>query len=188
MHGPADENDETLFDRFKNGDDHAYRIIYERFSPMLYLHGYKFLKDDDQVKDLIQDLFTTLWNKRQEISISSSLSAYLYGSVKNKILDHIAHQNVRARYETSLQGFIETGYCFADQKLREEELKRLIEQGINNLPAKMREIFEMSRMKNLSHKEIAEQLKISDKTVKKQVSNALKALRVKIGALLILLP
>jgi RNA polymerase sigma-70 factor (ECF subfamily) len=179
-------SDEKLFELFKQGDTHAYKIIYDRFTPVLYTHGYKFLRDHDEVKDVIQDLFMSIWNKRNEIQLSSSLSAYLYSAAKNRILDRIAYNDVRSRYEASLQGFIDQGHWATDQKVRENELQLLIEQEIKALPAKMREVFELSRRDHLSYKQIAEQLDISDKTVKKHVSTAIKVLRVKLRSIHIL--
>ena len=72
-----------------------------------------------------------------------------------------------------------------DETIREKELKGIIEREIASLPAKMRAVFEMSRNENLSYKEIAEELCISDKTVKKQINNAIKILRKKINLLVI---
>jgi RNA polymerase sigma-70 factor (ECF subfamily) len=173
-------SDEKLFELFKQGDDNAYKLIYDRFTPLLYVHGYKFLRDHDEVKDVIQDLFMSIWNKRNEIQLSSSLSAYLCSAAKNRILDRIAYHNVRSRYEESLQRFIDEAHWVTDQKVRENELRQLIEQEIKVLPAKMREVFELSRRDDLSYKQIAKQLDISDKTVKKHVSTAMKVLRIKL--------
>lgn len=77
-------------------------------------------------------------------------------------------------------GFIEKGEYVTDQQLLEQELKEAIEKEIALLPPKMREVFELSRKQDLSYKEIADQLHISDKTVKKQVNNALHILREKL--------
>ena len=163
-----------------NDDDQAFAEIYERYKGVLYMHAYRMLGDEEEAKDVLQELFTTLWGHRKEIKITSSFSAYLYKSVRNRIFDIIAHRKVEQRYVSSLASFIENGECVTDNQLREKELTVMIEKEVSLLPPKMRQVFELSRNENLSYKEIADELKISDKTVKKQVSNALNILRQKL--------
>ncbi|WP_431217566.1 sigma-70 family RNA polymerase sigma factor [Puia sp. P3] len=109
--------------------------------------------------------------------MSVSLSSYLYTSVRNRVLNRIEHKRVKDAYLFSIQRFMKEGESIIDEQLRVRELTALIEKEIAALPDKMREVFELSRREELSHKEIAEKLNISDKTVKKQVSNAIKILR-----------
>lgn len=161
-------------------DDQAFAEIYQRYKGVLFLHAYRILGSEEEAKDVLQELFTTLWTKRNTIILKTSLSSYLYGAVRNRVFDIIAHKKVEEKYISSLATFIEQGECVTDQQLRERELAELIEKEIAMLPAKMREVFELSRKKNLSYKEIASELHISDKTVKKQVNNALHILREKL--------
>lgn len=162
-------------------DDHAaFAAIYHRYKGILFMHAFKVLKDEEEANDLVQELFTTLWLRRDEISIISNLSGYLYQSIRNKCLDQIAHKAVKDRYVESLATFLENGVCITDEQMREKELSELIEKEISCLPVKMREVFELSRFKEYSYNEIAEELNISDKTVKKQVHNALQILRKKL--------
>ncbi|RYE13029.1 MAG: sigma-70 family RNA polymerase sigma factor [Sphingobacteriales bacterium] len=86
-------------------------------------------------------------------------------------------------YINSLAASINEGNCSTDHKVRESSLAAIIEKEINELPEKMREVFVLSRKHHLSHKEIALQLGIEETTVKRQISNALKILRVKLGLL-----
>ncbi|MES2107968.1 MAG: sigma-70 family RNA polymerase sigma factor, partial [Bacteroidota bacterium] len=122
-----------------------------------------------------------LWEKRETLTPQTNLSGYLYTAVRNRILDFVARQNVQSSYIGSLQTFMDQAENATDHLLRENQLTALIEKEIAALPPKMREVFELSRKAHLSHKEIAEQLGISEKTVKSQVNNALKILRVKLG-------
>lgn len=180
-------NDHELIARIKDGDQEAYARIYQQYFRVLFIHAYKKLQDKEEARDLIQELFTTLWTKRAYLSLNSSLVAYLYTAVRNRILDHYAHQDVQSRYVSSLQQFVDVEPVETDHHIREKELLEVIEKEIQALPSKMREIFELSRKSHFSHKEIAEQLGISEQTVAKQVSNALKILRTKLGAALFFL-
>lgn len=177
-------SDIELTELLKNGDAAAYTVIYNRYFDSLYIHAYRRLNNKEEAQDIIHELFTQLWTKRESITIKSNLSNYLYSAVRNKILDLISHQQVESKYIGSLQNYMTYGACITDHSIREKQLAALIEKGIADLPPKMKEVFELSRKEKLSHKEIAEKLNLSEETVKKQVSNALKILRVKLGTML----
>lgn len=180
MNAYQDYSDLELMTLISEDDDQAFAEIYNRYKGVLYMHAYRILGSEDETKDVLQELFTVLWTKRNSIILKTSLSSYLYGAIRNRIFDVIAHKKVEERYISSLAAFIEEGECVTDHQVRENELAKLIEQEIALLPPKMREVFELSRKRNLSYHEIAEELHISDKTVKKQVSNALHILRGKL--------
>ncbi len=174
------QSNKRLMDLVRQHDEQAFTEIYNRYKGVLFVHAYRMLENAEEAQDIIQDLFTVLWSRRSEIVLTGSLSSYLYAAVKNRILDQMARDKTRDRYIDSLAGFIEEGEYITDHQLRENELNRLIEKEVSLLPARMRQIFEMSRINNLSYKEIAKEMNISDKTVKKQISNALIILRKKI--------
>lgn len=166
-----------------NGDQRAYTQLYNRFKGILYVHAYRILQDKEDAKDIVQELFTVLWVKRDSLTLKTGIASYLYAAVRNRVFDKISSKKVESRYFESLKDFsLEEGYS-TDSVVQEKELSALIEKEIAALPDKMRQIFELSRKNNLSHKEIATQLILSDKTVKKQVNNALRILRLKLGSL-----
>lgn len=162
-------------------DEHAFTEIYHRFYGLLFIHASKRLNNDEEAKDAVQQLFESLWLKRAQVKPDGNLSAYLYTAIRHRILDIFSHQEVENKYVDSLQSFIDQDHELTDYKIREKQMKELIEKEINSLPPKMREIFLLSRMQNKSHKEIAEELDISELTVKTQVKRALKILRSKLG-------
>lgn len=183
----CDYTDSELAQLLGKGDKAAYTEIYHRFRGLLYVHAYRILRDREEAKDIVQELFTILWVRRSTLLFKSGMASYLYASVRNRVFDRISRKKVESGYFESLKNFIPPSGCNTDDHVQEKELAELIEKEITALPAKMREIFELSRKEHLSYKEIAEQLIISDKTVKKQVSNALKILRLKLGALIIII-
>jgi len=139
------------------------------------------VKDEHEAEDLVHELFVSLWLNAAEMTINVTLSAYLYRAIKNRIFNLFAHQKVKVTHLESLQAYINAGDWQTDDQLRAKELALLIEKEVSQMPVKMREVFELSRNAGLSYKEIAERLDISDKTVKKQINNALKILRLKIN-------
>lgn len=173
--------DQELVALLQNDDQAAFAMIYQRYYRLLYIHALKKLADEDEAKDIIQELFTTLWTKRATILQDTNFAAFLYTAVRNRVLDYFTHQKVAEKYISSLQDFIDTDPVAADDRVNEKELLEFIQAEIQSLPPKMREIFLLSREQNLSHKEIAARLGISEQTVSKQVSNALKMLREKMG-------
>jgi RNA polymerase sigma-70 factor (family 1) len=179
--------DVELFIRLQRDDRAAYAEIYGKYSRLLYTHAYKKVGDRELAKDLVQDLFTTLWVKRHEISIKTAPSAYLYTALRNRVLDHFAHQNVASDYITYLENYTIGTNDLTDHLIRHKQLMQLIEQEIAALPEKMRQIFELSRKEHLSHKEIAAELGISEQTVRKQIQNALKIMRPKLSVILALI-
>ncbi|GEO06011.1 DNA-directed RNA polymerase sigma-70 factor [Adhaeribacter aerolatus] len=178
--------DQVLFDLVKSEDEAAFKEIYERYFDVLYIHAYKRLQNKEEAQDVIQEVFAALWDKREHISLTSSLPAYLFTAVRNRILNNLAHRKYELSYLQSLQQFINQGVCQTDHLVRENQLQTLIEKEIAALPPKMQEVFSLSRNAHLSHKEIAAELNLSEQTVKKQVNNALRILRTKLGLLIFL--
>ncbi|WP_316747215.1 RNA polymerase sigma-70 factor [Pedobacter gandavensis] len=161
----------------KKGDLAAYSEIYTRFQGVLYVYACKITKDEDDAEDIVQEVFVYLWEKRFSITINSSISVYLYQAVKYKFMNLLDHKKVRADYIDSFNQFLDQSNYITDHFIRHKEFNKIIEQEIAALPDKMREVFELSRKTDLSRKEIAEKLGLSEKTVKNQISNALKILR-----------
>ena len=112
----------------------------------------------------------------------SQLSNYLYVAIRYKAINWLVRERRLAEFEAAMKDIIASEQPLADYLLRERELKQLIEAEARCLPKKMREIFYMSRELHLTHKEIAARLDLSPATVKKQVNNALKILRIKLEA------
>jgi RNA polymerase sigma-70 factor (family 1) len=171
---------------FKKRDKYAFTAIYDRYWGILYRHARKILFNDDEVHDIIQDIFLNLWMKGPSLELDSSLSAYLYASVRNRILNHLDRRKSKDKYVLSLGIFLNKGEYTTDIKIRENELAVIIEKEVAALPEKMREVFELSRKSNLSYKEIGLQTGLADSTVKNQISKAIKILKLKLGELLIL--
>lgn len=171
--------DHELLSLLKEDDYGAYTEIYNRYAGLLYIHAYKRLKDREEARDVIQELFTALWVKRYDFELKTHLAGYLYTAVRNRALRIISHKQLESTYFESLKQSIFEGNAVTDHLIREKELAALIEKEIDALPSKMRDVFKMSRTLHLSHREIAERLDLSEATVKKHVNNALKVLRIK---------
>lgn len=174
-------SDVELVDLLVAGDGGAFTEIYQRYHAALYIHVFNKLRNREESRDIVQELFSSLWNNRQQISLKSGLAGYLYAAARYKVFDHISKKEVASRYLSSFNEVIEQNKIITDYLVREKEFITIIDKEIAALPPKMREIFELSRKESLSHREIAERLGLSEKTVKKQVNNSLKILRQRLG-------
>jgi len=164
----------------KESDHKAYAVIYERYKFLLYAHAYKKLQDREEARDVVQEVFITLWNKRVSIIAQSNLAGYLYTALRNTILNLFARKEVRTRYTDSMAAHFSYDYSPTDHGIRGQQLAALIDREISALPAKMQEVFVLSRKQHLNRKEISLQLGISEATVDRQIANALKILRTRL--------
>jgi len=173
--------DQQLMTLLKEGDHNAYAQLYDRYFQLLFVYAYKRLRDEAEAKDVVQDFFTVLWVKRDTLNFSSAISAYCFTAINNRIIDLFLHRKVADKYIGSISIPTEQEEAKTDHLVRERQLMAYIEKEIQALPSKMRKIFELSRKSNYSYKEIAGELSISEKTVHRQMSNALIRLRTKLG-------
>lgn len=188
MAGYSILSDSELVDLLTQGDQLAYTEIFERYSNLLLQHAFRLLANDEEAHDVVQDVFLQIWEKRESLTFRISLSAYLFTAVKNRIFKLFSHQKVILRYIDFIGAFMVEGYNIVEDELLSKELTKLIEKEIANLPEKMREVFILNKKENLSYKEIADRLNISDQTAKQQVYKALKILKPKIDTFLSAFP
>jgi len=177
----ADLNDDALLLMIKSGERSAFSEIYRRYWPILYRHAYRMLRAESESEDVVQDTFVNLWNAAADLPEGTALGAYLYTMVRNRVLNMIAKSAVHASYRTHLEKFMVNGYELSDHLVREKILAKLIQEEIEKLPSRMREVFEHKRVDHLSYKEIAEIMDISELTVKTQMNKAITILRKKLG-------
>jgi len=177
--------DEELTALLKAGDAASFSELFRRYNRLLFVHAFRLSGDEEEARDIVQDVFAILWDRRAETNFTSNFSGFLYTMIRHRVFDRIAHQKVAENYVLSIKDFFAKGEAKTDHLLRTRELEAIIEQEIALLPVHLRETFELRR-KGLSHKEIAEQLDISEKTARNQASKAMKVLRTKLGILVYL--
>lgn len=172
--------EEHLFQLIKAGDHTAFALLFHQYKEVLFRHAYKILRDLDETEDVVQELFTEIWEKRAQLPEQVYVSSYLYRATRNKVLNKLNRGKVIDKY---LDHVTQNNPPFHEQTeswVLEKELRAIIDQEIAHLPERMRHIFQLSRQEGLSHKEIAALLNISEGTSKLQVSNALKILKNKL--------
>lgn len=173
--------DTALLSLMKESDQRAFTELYTRHWEQMATYVLRVIRSDAEAQDIVQEVFISLWKRRETLDIPGPLAAYLLRSVRNLALRYIEKNITKNNF---LKGFSRhlSGFDFSEvDPLEARELEAKIDHAVQSLPPKMREIFLLSRMENLSYRDIAERLGIADTTVKKQVSNALKSIRRDIG-------
>ncbi|TCC99554.1 sigma-70 family RNA polymerase sigma factor [Pedobacter hiemivivus] len=143
--------DVELVAHLKNGDRNAFTAIYDRYWGVLFLHARKVLGNDEDAREVVQEVFTYLGNNINKIHITSDLSAYLYSSARQNILNIIKRSKLKEKCLESLMRF-EVQDSDLNDEINTRELTVHIEASVERLPEKMREVFESGRKVNLSHK------------------------------------
>ncbi|GEM66718.1 DNA-directed RNA polymerase sigma-70 factor [Sphingobacterium mizutaii NBRC 14946 = DSM 11724] len=171
-------------DLVRSADDRAFKEIYDRYNKLLYLFAYNKLRNKEEAKDVVQDVFAWVLNNRTRFAINSSVSSFLYKSVLNKIFDIFRHQSVIRKYIEQGDHYIDIDSTETDYLIREKDIAQMIRQEIDAMPQKMKEVYLLRFEQYLSAKEIAEQLNISENTVNTHLKRAAKKLRDNLGMLI----
>jgi RNA polymerase sigma-70 factor (family 1) len=175
--------DTVLLQLLSQNDQAAFTAIYQRHWRPLFREALQVLRSQKEAEDCVQEVFVSLWKRRLNTVVTSSLSAYLHTAVRYKCFDRIERDMIRGGY---LDDFIAWQanrqlQPSVEEELYARDLSASIDQAMEKMPDKMREVFRLSRQEQLTHKEIAGRLNISEETVKKQIYLALKILRANLG-------
>lgn len=181
------EQDSHLIAQIRQGNRLAFSALYLRYWEGLYRFAYGILKDEDQAKDILQDIFFALWRNRESLEIKA-VAAYLYRSVRYEVTRALRKGQLKGAHEEYLAGLPSPDS--SETQIDLAELESQVKESLDRMPRKSREVFYLSRFEDLSNKEIAEKLCLSQRTVEWHISSALQHLRQsmnRIATLLIVL-
>lgn len=170
-------SDSSVFQQIRKGDETAFNHLFDEYYASLCFFAAKYLNDLDLSRSLVQQVFIDLWVKRKKIEIDISFKSYLYRSVKNRCIDYLRKEKKVSCITENIDGLYQISFT---DLVEEAELKDLINRLINQLPPKCRKIFLLCRFEGLKYGEIAQELRISVKTVEMQMGIAMKKLREKL--------
>jgi len=169
-------SNEELFLLTKQGNQTSFQELYERNWLSLYNVAFKRLKDSETCKDVIQDVFTDLWDKRKEKTITAVLP-YLHTAVRYKIYTLLSQGRAMPHFVEPFEN-MSASPLTADSYFNEQELLKMLHLWMNTLPEKRREIFRLRFIEQKSTSEISKQLNISQKTVQNQLLLASQDLKL----------
>ena len=166
-------------------DEAAFEQMFKTHFKRLHAYAFTILRDEIQAEEMVQQVFFKLWERNENLSLTGSISSYLYRAVHNESLNYIKHQKVRSNHQLNVAYSMKNEVEHPAKKIMASELEKKIHSALNELPEQCRTIFQMSRFDELKYREIADKLGISVKTVESQMSKALRLLRVKLVDFLI---
>ena len=169
--------DKELIVAAYEGSEVAFRKLYERYWHDLYKIASRRLPSEEDVKDVLQETFISLWKNIHHISVDENIGGYLYTSLRNKILNYYDKKQVRLKILMN-QPFhpVESEEAIYDL-LNTKELKLAIRAIVTDMPPRMKEIYHLSKEEQLTNAEIACLLLLAPQTVKNQIHEALSRIR-----------
>jgi RNA polymerase sigma-70 factor (ECF subfamily) len=178
-------NDEqSLFEKLRNGDETAFEVIYKRYAPRLFYFVHEYVPNREIAEDIIQDSLMALWNKRSTLNDQTNLEAYIFTIAKNNCLYKLRDRRYKLKlFETTdidepeLKISLEALSVLDTSFLTFIEIEQIIERTFEQLPPQCRVVFRLSRSEEKKNKEIADELGISVKAVEAHISKALKLFR-----------
>lgn len=167
-------------------DKNKFSEIYSSYYPRLFRFAKEYVGNVEDAENLVQDMFMYLWNNSTFLNTVVNLNAFLFTLIKNRSIDFLRQQLRRERTSYSLletmeyELNLEALEVIDENLMLDNNLEQKIQEAIQSLPEKCREIFMLSRVEGLKYSEIAEKLHLSTSTVDNQIGIALKKLRVKL--------
>jgi RNA polymerase sigma-70 factor (family 1) len=173
--------DDLLLSRLKSDDDKAFRAIYQRYGKRCFGLALQKLRSKEVAEEITQNIFISLWERRHQLTIQN-LESYLMVSIKYQTLNYIESKLTREKFALTLPPQYAEGSSenTVENAVFVQDLMKALENALESLPEKTQEAYRLSRFENLSGKEIAERMHLSEKTVEYHISQSLKFLRTQL--------
>lgn len=171
------DSEANLLENLRNGSIDAFGQIFKLYWKQLYITACAKGQSHDEAEEIVQNIFSTLWEKRQSLLITN-LSFYLHTAVRNRIINLIRSKLNQEKYWAFYKQFLSSDNCITEDKVFYNELQGAVEEAVKLLPEKSREVFKLSRFEGKSNAEIANLLKVSEKAIEYHLTKSLRELRL----------
>lgn len=178
-------SNKMLMDFIRDSDEKAFSMLYDRLWEPMYTKAYSLLKSHDEAKDVIQEIWISVWERREVIE-NNNIEGFLFNALRFKVFNQFRNSKNKLPLITEfLEVYnVHNASNSTDDLMSFNETQALLNASITKLPHKCREVFELSRFHGFKNSEIAAQMNISQRTVETHVSNALKVLKKNLTFLL----
>ena len=177
MTARIDHTAQHLLQGLRNDDKKAFYEIFERYWDVLYNAAYIRLRSHEEAEEIVQELFITLWDKRHTLEIVN-LPVYLHVAVRKRVLNTIRRKMTEQKYWDYCSGFFPTTHNTTEEMITFDELTHEIEEVMNRLPERSRQVFRLNKVEGKPIAEIAKFLKLSERSIEYDLARSLKVLRV----------
>lgn len=160
-----------------DNDKKALDMLYNFYYPRLYSFAKGFLKVEDDINDILQEVFIKIWENRKNIKNTETFNAYIFTITKNAVISYFREKTKLSSFESRIREMVTSEGFFLNPSIEYEDIKEKVEKLIDKLPEKRKQIFKLSRENGLSHREIATEMGISVKTVEDHIMHAIRFLR-----------
>lgn len=178
--------EKTIIKKFKEGDAAAFDAIYHKYSKKLYNFAYGLLKDPDSAGEMVQEVFVTLWEKRNQVDITFSFENYIFTIAYNSIRKFFRKKSMENKVKDYLLKNSPEVIESIDGSIIYNELLELANKTIEKLPPKRKTVYKLSRHEGMRIKEIASRLNISTRTAENHLAKALKFLKEELAGISLL--
>lgn len=175
------ENDKLLILQLKNNEVGAFDVVFHKYSEKLFRFSFSLLKNKEDAEGIVQEAFLKIWEKREDIDTTKSFKSFLFTISYNLIVDKLRLRLKDQEYRSFLVHYFESKSFELKSNMDYDLILGQVRDAVEELPAKRKQIYTLSRELGLSHKEIATRLGISVKTVENQITLALKHIKKKLG-------
>ena len=179
-------NDKWLLEGLRKGDVDAFEQIFKQHWHRLYLIARSRLQSHDEAEEVIQSIFSSLWEKRESLLITN-LPFYLQTAVRNSIIDLIRSRVTKQKYWDYYKVFIPDQQAVTENAIDFDDLNGAVEEAVNHLPEKSKKVFQLSRFEGRSNKEIAKLLHLSEKAIEYHLTKSLRDLRLHLKDFILML-
>ncbi|GAA4454633.1 hypothetical protein GCM10023189_21360 [Nibrella saemangeumensis] len=173
---PQSLSDHTLLSLLREGDEQAFRALYDRYWYKMYVIAHRKLRRKEVAEELAQELFVMLWQKRDSLRVIN-LPAFLGVSLRNLMIDYIRRHMQEEHYLDQLRQFFPDEGFATIEAVQLNELTEALQQALAQLPDKTREVFILNRFEHLTIREIAQRLNLSEKAIEYHLSRSTGFLR-----------
>jgi len=171
-------NIKQLFSKLGNGDDSAFKTIFELYKKKVFLVGLKMLKSDSAAEEIVQDVFLCIWTAKGRMAAINDPEAYLFTITYNTIYAHLKRTSRNQELLNTLLRRLTEIQNTTEDTIAANETSKLIHQAIQQLSPQQRTVYQLNKQEGLSYEEIAEHMKISRNTVRNHLAEAMKAIRL----------